>query len=284
MNPDLPPQTTVALDAAADRLTIRSGRAIERAGLLPNLPLWWPYFWPVMFGGRLYDPVLNRAEFDDAATIRAYEWVAGYPSRLGMAASQEFGNAYNRSFHSPQDPFISGRVAMIVQGPWLANFINRYSPGLDYGVAPVPVAPELVDPANPYGLLEADVLIIPRGCRNPEAAFEFVRFTQRQDVQEQLAREHTKSSPLASCTPGFFDGHGNKYVRVFDAITRSRNVRILPQTPVWKSYAHLTEGAFDAVWKGEDPATICAGVQRRAQEMIDRAAAVQAKRQASQGP
>lgn len=280
LDPDAPPRTIPQLDAAADRLTVREGDTIARAGLLQNLPLWWPYFWPTLFGGNLYDPVKDRAEFDSPETIAAYEWVASYPRRLGMSQSQSFGVAYNRSFHSPQDPFISGRVAMIVQGPWLANFINRYRPALDYGVCPAPVDAAILDPANPRGLLEADVLIIPRGCRHPEEAFEFVRFTQRQDVQEQLAREHTKSSPLATCSPGFFEGHGNKYVRVFDAITRSRNVSILPQTPVWKSYAHLTEGAFDAVWKGEPVRPVCEGVQQRAQQMIDKAAAVQRTREA----
>lgn len=281
LDPDQPPRTLEELDTAADRLTIRRDGQIERAGLLPNLPLWWPYFWPIMFGGRLYDPVNDRAEFDALESVRAYEWVAGYPRRLGTAESREFGVAYNRSFHSPQDPFISGRVGMIVQGPWLANFINLYRPGLDYGVVPAPPPSELLDPANPYGLLEADVLIIPRGCKDPEAAFEFVRFTQRRDVQEQLAREHTKSSPLAECSAGFYEGHGNKFVRVFDAITRSANVRILPQTPAWKGYAHLTEGAFDAVWRGEAAAAVCARVQARAQEMIDRSSAVRAKRMVS---
>ncbi|MBS0195687.1 MAG: extracellular solute-binding protein [Planctomycetes bacterium] len=280
LDPDAPPRTVPELDAAAERLLVRQGTAIARAGLLQNLPLWWPYFWPVMFGGVLYDPEKDRAVFDDAATIAAYEWVASYPKRLGVAASEEFGVAYNRSFHSPQDPFIAGRVAMIVQGPWLANFINHYGPHLDYGVAPIPVTPGIFDDASPHGMLEADVLMIPRGCRHPEEAFEFVRFTQRQDVQEQLAREHTKSSPLVECSKEFFVGHPNKCVGVFDAITRSKNVLILPQTPVWKSYAHLTEGAFDAVWRGEHVPAVCGAVQRRAQEMIDKAARVEGLRRA----
>jgi len=233
-----------------------------------------------MFGGNLYDPQSNAAEFASDATIKAYEWVQSYPRRMGVKETAVFGTAYDRSFHSPQDPFISGRVAMIVQGPWLANFANRYNPALDYAAAPLPVDEAIYNQNEPVGMLEADVLVIPRGAKQPEAAFQFVAYTQTQEVQEQLAREHTKSSPLARCSPAFFDGHANKYVRVHDAITKSPRVQILPQTAVWKSYAHLTEGAFDAAWKGANVREICIAVQQRAQAMMDRDALLRAKREA----
>ncbi len=272
LNPASPPRTIRELDAAAERLTVRSGGRIERAGFLQNMPAWWPYFWPIMFGGHLYDAEHDRAVFTDAATIAAYEWVRSYPQKLGVEVSREFGNSYNRSFHSPQDPFISGRVAMIVQGPWLANFIRHYGAGLDYGAVPVPVAESMYDPARPAGMLEADVLIIPRGCPHPEEAFEFVRFTQQQDVQELLATDHCKSSPLQDVSPEFLARHPNPCVAVHDAITRSPNVQILPQTRVWQQYADMTIGAFDRIWSGESVRPILAEVETRAQSLMDLAA------------
>jgi ABC-type glycerol-3-phosphate transport system substrate-binding protein len=168
---------------------------------------------------------------------------------------------------------------MIAQGPWLANFINRYNPRLDYAAAPLPVDAALFDAANPLGMVEADVLIIPRGARNPEAAFEFVKFTQRADVQEQLAREHTKSSPMAVWSDAFRNGHPNRYVHVHDLIARSERVCILPQTTVWKSYAHLTEGVFDSAWKGGDVTSLCASAHERVQAMLDRDAMLRLRRE-----
>lgn len=281
LDPNTPPRSIPELDSMSDRLLVRNqDGSIARAGFLQNLPSWWPYFWPVMFGGGMYDPVNDRAVFADPETIAAYEWVGSYPRRIGIAQSRAFSLAYNTNFHSPQDPFISGRVAMIVQGPWMANFIRRYNPGMDYAAVPVPVADSMLadHDASPVGMLEADVLMVPRNCRHPEEAFEFIKFTQRQDEQETLATSHCKSSPLAECSPGFLANHPNRSVAVFDAITKSQRARILPQTPVWKSYAHLTEGAFDAVWNGGDVKTICTQVEARAQNMLDKAARVRAIR------
>jgi ABC-type glycerol-3-phosphate transport system substrate-binding protein len=270
-----PPRTLRELDAAADKLTIRdSSGQITRMGFLPNLPLWWPYTWPILFGSTLYDPATNGSLFGSAECVNAYQWVRGYPSRLGEAPTRAFGTAYDRSYHSPQDPFISGRVAMIAQGPWLANFIARYNPKLDYNAVSLPVDERVWVAEQPLGMVEADVLVIPRGCRHPEAAFEFVKYTQTQKVQEQLAREHTKSSALAASSPSFMTEHPNRCVHVHDVIAKSPRVSILPQTTVWKSYAHLTEGVFDAAWKGDDVPRLCASVHTRVQQMLDRDAAL----------
>ncbi|MCC6676450.1 MAG: ABC transporter substrate-binding protein [Phycisphaerales bacterium] len=284
LDPDRPPATIDELDAAADRLAVRTaGGRIARAGFLPNLPAWWPYFWPIMFGGRLYDPDAHRAEVAGPAGVAAYEWVASYPRRLGASATAEFGNIYNRSFHSPQDPFISGRVGMIVQGPWIANFIRLYAPEFDYGCTPVPTPEAMVDPDRPVGMLEADVLVIPRGARHPEAAFEFLCFTQRPDVQEQLATEHAKSSPMRSVSAGFAGDHPNRCVDVHDRIVKSPRVQILPQTRVWQQYADSMIGAFDAIWAGADVHRTLAAAQSRAQQLIDQSRQRRLQRAARSG-
>lgn len=282
LDPDAPPATLNDLESLARALTrTRPDGTIDRAGFLPNLPSWWPYTWPILFGSTLYDPSTNRSTFDQRPCIDAYEWVRRFPLAMGEQAARAFGTAADRSYHSPSDPFISGRVAMIAQGPWLANFINRYAPDVDYAASPLPVHAPLLDPRHPLGMVEADVLVIPREARNPDAAFEFVRYTQRPDVHERLATEHTKSSAMRTCSEGFLARHPNRSVLVHDGIARSDRACILPQTPVWKSYAHLTEGVFDAAWKGDDVTDLCTSVHARVQGMLDREAALRGKREAA---
>jgi ABC-type glycerol-3-phosphate transport system substrate-binding protein len=274
LDPDRPPRTVDELDDLAARLTVRdaSGR-IERAGFLPNVPDWWPYSWPVMFGAGLYDEAADRATCAGDECLACFRWLRAAAARAGVPESRAFAAAYNRVIHSAQDPFLSGRQAMIVQGPWLAAFIRDLAPGLDYACAPVPVAAALAGREHPTGLLEADVLMVPRGCRHPELAWDFVRFTQRPDVQEELALAHAKPSPMAAVSEGFHAAHPNRGVRAFDAVVHSPDVRVLPRTRVWKAYADLLGAAFDAVWSGADPAPVLDGVQRRAQDLLDTAAA-----------
>lgn len=271
-NADTLPRTISELDAAAEKLTKTNSGVIAQAGFLPNLPLWWPYSWGVLFDGRLYDRTTNRAMADDAGNIRAMEWIATFPERFGREAAGAFAQTFSRSTHSPQDPFISGRASMIVQGPWLANFMRLHNPALDYAVAPVPIAGDLPDPDVPRGLVEADVIIIPSGCKDPEASWEFVRFMQRRETQERLAIAHCKSSPMKEVSPEFVANHPSRFVGVFDAIARSPRSDSLPPTRIWPQYADMLGGAFDTVWRGGrggDPATTLRDVQVRAQRLID---------------
>ncbi len=232
-----------------------------------------------MFGGSLYDAAHDRATVASKECIRAYEWIGRCAARINPASAGAFANSYARSFHSPEDPFISGHAAMIVQGPWLANFIRHYNPSLDYAAVPVPLWPDVPDPDQPRGMLEADVLMIPRGCPHPEESFAFLSYMQSQEIQEQLASEHCKSSPMARVSDEFMRTRANKSVAVHDAITASPRVEVLPQTRAWKPYADLLIGAFDEVWSGGDARAVMSRVQSRAQAILDKAALLRSRRE-----
>jgi ABC-type glycerol-3-phosphate transport system substrate-binding protein len=273
-----PPRTIGELDEAAERLTVRGvGGSIERAGFLPNLPPWWPYVWPFLFGGALYDAERDRATIASREGIAAMEWVGRTAERVGRAAGRAFAGAFGRSMHSAGDPFITGRVAMIVQGPWMANFIAAYRPGLAYSCVAAPEAGG-ADEDRPAGLLEADVLMIPRGARHAEEAYAFVRYMQRREVQEALCRMHHKPSPLAEVSPGFIEGHPSPCIGVHERIAKSPRANILPRTRVWKAYADLIASAFDAVWSGAEAGPALRRVEARAQALLDREAARRAAR------
>ena len=269
------PRTISELDDMATRLTRyedASRRRIERAGFLQNVPGWWNYFWPLMFGGALYDEATKKATAGSGSCVASFEWVRASAARMGVEATTAFASGYGRNIHSAQDPFISGRMGMIVQGPWLANFIGAFAPGLDYAAAPVPVADGLFDAERPTGLLEADVLVIPRGCPHPEEAYRFLLFMQGRVVQEELAIAHGKPSPLVEVSEDFFERHPNRSIRVFDAVAKSPKVRVLPRITAWKQYADLVNAAFDAVWLGADAKETMSSVEARGQELIDTAA------------
>jgi ABC-type glycerol-3-phosphate transport system substrate-binding protein len=236
---------------------------------MPNVPDWWPYFWPVMFGGSLYDEARSAATLVTPANVAAYEWVGRHPQRYGRIATRHFGTSFGRSFLSAQDPFMRGRVSMVVQGPWLASFINAYAPDLDYGCIPVPVLESLYDPARPSGTLEADVLMIPRGSSDPEGALEFIRFVQGPAMQEQLAAAHGKPSPLRETSASFTATHPNPFVDVHAAIIRSPSVQTAPRTRVWRQYSQLIADAFEAIWEGADTTSELQAAEDRAQQLLD---------------
>jgi len=291
LDPDKPPRTISELDEA-NRTLCRfvdprsgspaksedPGSVIARAGYLHMEPDWWTWFWGYFFGGSIYDESSDRAVCASDANVRAYNWVQTYPRALGVRRMITFQTGFG--FYGTTDhPFLTGKVAMTNQGPWLANVIRQYKPDLDYAVAPFPVADELYHPDQPVGLLDCDVLTIPRGARDPEASFEFIAFTQRPENIEFLSAAHGKNSPLVSQSAEFEKNHVNRCVAVHSKIANSPRAFVFPRTRTWQEYAAEFNAGMQKMWRLEgDPASVLTAVQTAEQKQLDRVAEARRRR------
>ncbi len=265
-----PPRTIGELDAYSEKMTTRDAAGnIKVCGFHQAIPDWWVYLWPYFFGGDLFDAATNTATVASADGIKAYEWVSQTAEKLGRVPSRAFASSFNRSIGSADDPFFNGRVPMVIQGPWMANFARTYAPTLEYAAAPMPVDENLYDPSNPITMIEADVLMVPKGSPNPEAALEFLLFTQRRDVHEKLASDQCKPSGLRSVSDEFVPRHPHRYIAMHNSLMQSSRARIQPRSRVWKQYNDMMIAAFEAIWSGADVATELRRVQSRVQEVID---------------
>ncbi len=289
LDPDRPPRTINELDAAHRALTrfeksgvlteADDGEAdIARAGFLHMEPTWWTWFWGAYFGAGIYDAERNLATPDSPGNVRAYRWVQSYPAALKPDRLTRFQTGFG-FYGTSEHPFLKGKVAMTNQGPWLANVIHQYAPDLDYGVAPFPVDESIYDPAAPVGLLDGDVLVIPRGARDPEASFQFIAFTQRPENIELLSAAHGKNSPLVSQSADFERGHVNRFVRVHSKVANSPRAFTFPRTRTWQEYQAEFDAAMQRMWRLEAPAAeALAKVREAVQAQLDRAAAARARR------
>lgn len=285
LDPEKPPRTIEELDDAALRLTKTDGRAnldgreLTQVGFLHTEPDWWSWFWGYYFGGSLYDQNTDRALAASRENVAAYEWVRSYPTRLGVERVLTFQSGFG-FYGTPENPFLAGKVAMVNQGPWLANMIARYKPDMDYGVCPMPVASAIHDEAAPVGLLDSDVLVIPRGARHPRESFEFIAYTQRPEVVEFLSSAHCKNSPLATSSERFVREHPNRFVAVHNSVAASPRAFIFPRTRTWEQYVGEFNAAMQKIWRLEaNPAEALARVQQAAQTNLDLAARARARRQ-----
>ena len=278
LDPERPPRTIEEFDDMGRKLLLKKGEKIERMGFHHREPGWWSFIWGSHFGGSLYDEAKNRSTAASPLNVRGYDWVQSYPKDYGLEAVNDFRSSFG-NYDSPLNAFIAGRLSMVVQGPWLANMINLHNPSLDYGVAPFPVADGLYIEDEPMGLIDTDVLVIPRGVKNPEASMEFVAYTQRQSVVEELSTVHCKGSPLASSSEKFRKEHPNKGIAVFEAISRSPRAFRVPPTPCWAQMKDEMDRALDRVWNIQDtPLNILTRTQQRSQAALDLAADRAARR------
>jgi ABC-type glycerol-3-phosphate transport system substrate-binding protein len=272
LDAERPPRTIEELDEYNAKLTTRGrdGR-IERTGFIHTEPGWWSWVWGYPFGGTLYLPEFERATADSAPNVAGYRWVQGYPEKYGAKELVAFQSGLG-VYGSPEHPFLTGRVAMTNQGPWLANRIVEDKKDLDYGVAPFPTAAAVYDPSRPIGLLDSDVLVIPRGAKHPREAFEFIAYTQRQENVEELSLAHCKNSPLRRVSKEFLARHPHRNIAVHAAIADSERAFLFPRTRVWPAYEKEFNAAMQRMWRLEAPAgSVLAGVQTAAQGMLDEA-------------
>ena len=244
LDPDRAPTTIEELDRYADVLNeFDEEGSPAQMGFLPTEPGWWNSTWGYYFGGRLYDEASGQVTPDHPANVRAILWVKRYAEKYGRDKLLQFRSGFG-NFDSPNNAFIEGKVSMEIQGVWFPNFIRRHRPHMNFGVAPFPTAEGV---PRPMSFLDADVVAIPRGCKHPEEAWQFVLHTQRRGL-EILCRMQGKHMPVKAPPPLFRQGHPNLELDVFEHVAASPHSFILPQLSVWREYNDELTRAFDHIW------------------------------------
>ncbi len=269
LDPERPPRSIAELEEYNKKLAkYRPNGRLEQIGFLPEEPGWWDAMWGYCFGGSLWDRQ-GTVTIDSPENIAAYQWIESYPRRFGAANLLSFRDSFG-NFASPQNPFLSGRLAMELEGVWIYNFIRTYAPaGFEWGVAPIPA----YDPERlkDLAIVEADVLVIPTGAKHPREAFEFLSYVNSQKPMEKLCLGQLKFSPLRECSPGFLANHPNPHIADFLRLAKSPNARYAPRLPTWTAFSSDMKNAVGKIWTGKASAIdALAEVKRREQAVLNR--------------
>ncbi|MCW3052143.1 MAG: carbohydrate transporter substrate-binding protein family [Chthonomonadales bacterium] len=287
LDPEKPPQTLEEMDAMAAKITkLDAQDRFVTAGFLPAEPGWWNWGWGEVFGGRFWDGK-SKITADDPGNIRAMEWVQSYSKKYGAAKLQSFRSGFG-NFSSPQNAFLSSKVAMELQGVWMYNFIDQYAPNLEkpvlnWAAVPFPHPADRPDLAN-HTFTDEDILVIPRGAKHPNEAFEFIAYVQSQEGMELLCMGQKKHSPLSHVSPDFYAKHPNPYIKLFADMARSKNAQSPPKIAIWPEYKDELSNAFDAIaLLHQTPQEALKDVQERMQPKLDEHTERSAKRKALEG-
>lgn len=179
LDPEKPPRTWDEWREAAKRLTIKdaSGRITQLGAVLCNRDDL--SFYIAQLGGDVFSAdgrkcTLNSAESVEALTFMTSMWDA----QGGRRAYDQFAAATNAP--EQYNPFGQGKIAMSVEDDWVIYRVMRYSPHLELGIAPVP------SPAGrkPITMSATNTLyMIPKNARQPQLAWEFIRFINSAEGQ-----------------------------------------------------------------------------------------------------
>ncbi|MCA1596730.1 MAG: ABC transporter substrate-binding protein [Chloroflexi bacterium] len=269
LDPDRPPRTLDELDRYAAVLdeydTLPNGfKRIKQTGFLPLEPGWYLSYIGYWFGSPIYDSRTDRILLDDPRMIRAFRWIRSYSLRLGKDSVSDFRSGFG-SYNSTQNPFITGTVAMEMQGPWMQATFEKFRPWInhwkapasreagmttaqrqqnsEWGAAPFPSAIGRDD----ITYANFDVLMIPRGAKHSKEAFEFIAFVNSEAETEKLNRLGCQDSPLRKVSQNFLQRHPNPYIGVFERLLASPHAYGVPPCPIWPEVGAEIDNATQRV-------------------------------------
>ena len=242
LDPDRPPQTTAELNEYFTKLTRVENGQIVQCGFTesPAMLGWWHWIWPFFFGSEYLRD--QSALIDTPPAHAALDWIVQRRNSVGNKLMLSF-EATAGAIESAQNPFLAGRLAMVFQGPWMANWARVYAPDLDYAVAAFPGVTADRTPV----FASSDVFVIPRGAHHVKEAMHFLTFLMRQDNLEDLCRRHGKVSPFRTPRPAFFKDHPNPHIATFERLASSPDTFGFPKMPTFAQAEAITFEMLDSV-------------------------------------
>jgi multiple sugar transport system substrate-binding protein len=252
LDADNPPKTLEELCDWGEKLTVRdkSGN-VKRLGFLLNQLDYLAY----SFGGGLWDSETQRIVTNSQDNIRALQAISDFRQRMGQDKVQRFQASLNSGSDTGGWPFITGELAMTLDGQWRVEEIRKYSPKMRYRVIPIP--PPATNGRPLGGCLTGNFMIIPTTARQKEGAWDFIRYWSGFSDLEASAQCFNDGgwlplSPKVVQTKTFQKWlQENQQFQTFLDIAASANCQPLPPVPYLQYLLDGVAKAEDRTVRGE---------------------------------
>ncbi|MFL6132784.1 MAG: ABC transporter substrate-binding protein [Nocardioidaceae bacterium] len=172
-----PPRTLSEFDADAVKLTKSAGDSYSQLGFMPN---YHGYESTITHFAAQFNPTYftssgKAAVADDPGLKRAYEWQKNLVDALGgYRKLEKYRTTFGDEFGA-KNPFMTGQVAMAIDGEWRGGMIADAGGKVDFGTAPFPVPDDLADEYG-KGYTSGTIIGIANTSQKQNAAWEFVKF------------------------------------------------------------------------------------------------------------
>jgi len=195
MDPNRAPRTWSEVLAYNKALTeFNKDGSIKKAGFIPNFGDSWLYLYAFQMNANFMSPDGLRCTLDSPETEKALQFMVDCYDQLGgLEKELAFESGL---LQKENDPFVTGRVAMKIDGDWILPDMARFAPQIALGTSPPPV------PDDRYALRGAfagekdqfvtwsggHCLTIPTGARNVQDAWEYMKFASSMEGREIEAK------------------------------------------------------------------------------------------------
>lgn len=176
------------------------------------------------FGGEFISADGKNVLLDSEPNLIALQNVYDYTKQFGVDNIKKI--QASGKWLDPNDPFMQGKQAFRIDGPWLSTFMKNNNISLDYGLAPIPYAEGHEDLAG-SGENGSSIFYIAKNAKNVEGAWAFMKFMYSSEELAQFmsgmgnipARTTAMDSPLIADIAD---------AATFITFSKSANIKSLP--------------------------------------------------------
>ena len=256
------PNTLEGLVKWAEPLTRFDAQGnITRLGFLP---IWFAMYAPG-FGGGFCNWQTGALTLNTPENLRAMEYLLNERKKLGVEKVLNFNAGLTTGIGNVEWPFISGAFSITVDGQWRVQQLAKYAPELQYFTIPMP-PPTGGKPH--YGWVNGNFMVIPKGAKQAQGAWEFIKFWSGWENPDRAAEFYTWGGWLPSWPKVANAPLYQAYIRehpqfkTFLDVLPSENEQPTPPVP-YQNYL------WDRITQADDSAMRCTITPQQALERLD---------------
>jgi multiple sugar transport system substrate-binding protein len=262
-----PPQTMSEFDTDAVKLTKSDGDSYSQLGFMPN---YHGYESSISHFAAQWSPTYFTQDGksnvgNDPAIAQAMEWQKALVDKLGgYDKLEKYRSTFGDEFGA-KNPFMTGQVAMSIDGEWRAGMIADDAPDLSFGVAPFPVPDDQADTYG-KGYITGTIVGIASTSQKQNAAWRFVQFlaTDTKAVVDFANAIHNVPSTLGAL--GSPDVAQDPATQTFIGIASNPASNTTPASPNGGAY-QLTLQDVGYAYESGKQSDLQAGLQEAADQI-----------------
>jgi ABC-type glycerol-3-phosphate transport system substrate-binding protein len=156
------------------KLVKKNGSSIERWGFDHKIQAGWLWLWSMGNGGSMMSEDGKEVTFTDEKTVDALDWgVKAYDAQGGYQQYSSVATTWQGD-----EQFARGQVAMTMYESWMLGIIARVTPDMDFTVVPI----KQRGGSGNVSYTDGSAWCIPNGAKDPEAAWEFIKYMAKPET------------------------------------------------------------------------------------------------------
>lgn len=266
-----PPKTTEELLEYARILTKRDANGeITQIGFIPDYPWIDNVFWPVIFGGSWYNEASGDVTPNLPENVRSIAYQRQFYEEFGIDQIQKFRSGMGQR-GTPNDPLLTGQLAMMIG--WEYNFKKERTDNGPIGIAPFPYPADRPD-LEGSGMVGPRSVFIPKNAKNPDEAWEFMKYLLSKDSQVEFAIDAGVIPTVREALddPRLTENAEMKVMWSYYEAAKSANLQGFPNSVYINEYLQALSEETEKALKGElTPQEAMDRVKEKIQPLADKA-------------